>query len=69
MQGLVYNASSLKIIAQIMDWSLTSGKGEGLQHGRGGGQVKFYPYERGGGGGERNSFGPAIRLFCSPPPP
>ena len=28
--------------------------------------MKFYPYEKGGGG---KSFGPAIFLFCSPPLP
>ena len=27
-----------------------NGKGGGLQNGRGGGQVKFYPCEKGGGG-------------------
>ena len=28
------------------------GEGGGLQNGRGGGHVKFYPYEKGGGGGK-----------------
>ena len=33
------------------------GRGWGLQNGRGGGHVKFYPYENvGGGGGRGNSF-------------
>ena len=30
------------------DWSLITGRGGGLQNGRGGGHVKFYPYEKGG---------------------
>ena len=30
------------------DWSLITGRGGGLQNGRGG-HVKFYPYEKGGG--------------------
>ena len=34
----------------IRDWSLITGRG--LQNGRGGGHVKFYPYEKGGGGAE-----------------
>ena len=29
--------------------------GGGLQNGRGGGQVKFYPYKKGDGGGKRFS--------------
>ena len=29
------------------DWSLITGRGGGLQNGRGG-HVKFYPYEKGG---------------------
>ena len=33
----------------IRDWSLITGRG-GLQNVRGGGHVKFYPYEKGGGG-------------------
>ena len=39
----------------LRDWSLITGKGGGYKT-RGGGQVKFYPYENGGGGGGRNSF-------------
>ena len=35
----------------VRDWSLITGRG-GLQNGRGQGHVKFYPYEKGGGGGE-----------------
>ena len=35
----------------IRDWSLITGRGGGLQHGRGRGHVKFYPDEKGGGGG------------------
>ena len=32
-------------------WSLSAGRGGGgLQNGRGGGHVKFYSYEKGGGG-------------------
>ena len=39
----------------IRDWSLITGRGVGgLQYGRGAGQVKLYPYEK--GGGDRNSF-------------
>ena len=35
------------------------GEGGGLQNGRVGGQVKFYPYERkGGGGGRQTKFKP-----------
>ena len=33
----------------LRDWSLITGRGGGLQNGRGG-HVKFYPYEKGGGG-------------------
>ena len=49
----------------LRDWSLITGRGGGLQNGRGG-HVKFYPYEKGGaenvlamlkGGGGTNSFG------------
>ena len=32
----------------LRDWSLITGRGGGLQNGRGG-HVKFYPYEKGGG--------------------
>ena len=37
----------------LRDWSLI--KGGGLQIGRGGGHVKFYPYKGGGGGGKKFS--------------
>ena len=30
------------------------GEGGGLQNGRGGGHLKFYPYEKGGGGGGKS---------------
>ena len=33
--------------AALRDWSLITGRG-GLQNGRGGGHVKFNPYEKGG---------------------
>ena len=33
----------------VRDWSLITGRGGGLQNGRGG-HEKFYPYEKGGGG-------------------
>ena len=34
----------------LRDWSLITGRGGGgLQNGRGGGHVKFYTYEKGGG--------------------
>ena len=33
-------------MTSLRDWSLITGRG-GLQNGRGG-QVKFYPYEKGG---------------------
>ena len=32
------------------------GEGRGLQNGRGGGQVKFYPTKRRGGGGGQSKF-------------
>ena len=32
----------------VRDWSLIMGRGGGLQNGRGGRHVKFYPYEKGG---------------------
>ena len=34
----------------IRDWSLITGRAGRLQNGRGGGHLKFYPYEKGGGG-------------------
>ena len=39
-------------MAIIRDWSHITGRGGGgLQNGKGGGgHVKFYPYEKGGGG-------------------
>ena len=37
------------IQGNIRDWSLITGRG-GLQNGRRGGHVKYYPYEKGGGG-------------------
>ena len=36
----------------VRDWSLIMGRGGGLQN-RMGRHVKFYPYEKGGGGGTR----------------
>ena len=33
----------------LRDWSLIKGRGGGLQNGRGGGHVTFYPYKKGGG--------------------
>ena len=41
--------SPVFITTSLRDWSLIMGMG-GLQNGRGGGHVKFYPYEKGGGG-------------------
>ena len=40
------------------DWSLIMGRGGGggLQNGRGGGHMKFYPYEKKGGGGTRSDL-------------
>ena len=35
----------------MRDWSLVTGRG-GLQNG--GGHMKFYPYEKGGGGGGKS---------------
>ena len=35
-------------ITAIRDWSLITGR-RGLKNRRGGGQVKFYPHEKGGG--------------------
>ena len=40
----------MKFFMEIRDWSLITGRGRGLQNGRGG-HVKFYP--RGGGGAEK----------------
>ena len=37
-----------KTSLNIRDWSLITGRG-GLQNGRGGAHMKFYPYEKGGG--------------------
>ena len=34
---------------KVRDWSQNYREGEGLQNGRGGGHVKFYPCENGGG--------------------
>ena len=34
----------------IREWSSMTGRGGGLQNGRGGGQVNFYSYKKGGGG-------------------
>ena len=39
-------------VTRVRDWSLITGRG-GLQNGRGG-HVKFYPYEKGGGGGGKS---------------
>ena len=51
----------------LRDWSLITGRGQGLLNGRGwGGHVKFYPYEKWGadkdlaklkGGGAQQVFG------------
>ena len=41
------SSTAQDIITQVRDWSLITGRG-GLQNGRGGGHVKFYPYEKGG---------------------
>ena len=38
---------SLVYFVLVRDWSLITGRGGGLQNGRGG-HVKFYPYEKGG---------------------
>ena len=32
-------------MGNIRDWSLITGRGGGLQNGKGGGHVKFYPYK------------------------
>ena len=42
--GLVIKARPLL----IRDWSLITGRGGGLQNGRGW-HIQFYPYEKGGG--------------------
>ena len=34
----------------VRDWSLIKGRGGGYKTGGGGGHVKFYAYEKGGGG-------------------
>ena len=34
---------------KVRDWSLITGRGGGYKTG-GGGHMKFYPYEKGGGG-------------------
>ena len=43
----------------LRDWSLITGGGRvgGLQNGKGGGHVKFYPYEKRGGGGGKSFLG------------
>ena len=38
----------------VRDWSLITGRGGGYK--TGGGHVKFYLYEKGGGGGKSTSF-------------
>ena len=35
------------------DWSLITGRGGDATKREGGGHVKFYPYEKGGGGAEK----------------
>ena len=37
------------LVFTVKEWSLIKGR-EGLQNGRVGGQVKFYPYKKRGGG-------------------
>ena len=46
------NKPSSSPAARVRDWSLIKerGRGGGYKTGGGGGQVKFYPYEKGGGG-------------------
>ena len=39
---------SNSVFSELRDWSLITGRGGGLQNGRGGGHVKFDPYEKGG---------------------
>ena len=43
------------ISPEVRDWSLITGRGGGgyKTGGGGGGHVKFYPYEKGGGGRKR----------------
>ena len=38
---------------KLRDWSLITGREGGYKTG-GGGHVKFYPYEKGGGGGGKS---------------
>ena len=45
----IYNTTAMLETA-LRDLSLVAGRGGGLQNGRGGGHVKFYSYEKGGGG-------------------
>ena len=53
--GRASYASSRLLKQYVRDWSLITGRG-GLQNGRGGGgHMKFYPYKKKGGGGERFS--------------
>ena len=40
----------------LRDWSLITGRGGGLQNGKGREQVKFYPYKKGRGGAEKVSI-------------
>ena len=40
----------------IRDWSLITGKGGGVQNGRGGGSCEVLPLEKGGGGGKGFSY-------------
>ena len=45
-----YECHKTRNLLVLRDWSLITGRGgEGLQNGRGGGHVKFYPYEMGRG--------------------
>ena len=40
-------------IAQLRDWSLITGRGGGLQNGRGGVVCEVLPLRKGGGGAEK----------------
>ena len=51
----------------LRDWLLITGRGwRGYKTGGGGGQVKFYPYKKGGGGSFSHAEGGSqkvLRLF------
>ena len=45
-----------RVYSWVRDWSLITGRVGGYKTEGGGGHVKFYPYEKCGGGGGENKF-------------